>query len=153
MVLQKYRILQCNKTVLRKTYFRWRGKEKKWTDSFWTWIVSKYSWYSCSQEWQNLLVAQNTKNLPEDQSVFIIQTADFSLHVGCDLQHNQARVITIGKGLHFLQCSCDIIGKHSLIVNNEIEKQNFQTKSGDILSTEQYKNYQHIKNSHFEKKN
>ena len=56
------------------------------------------------------------------------------------------------------------------MVYNEIEKQNlldateliqklftseysflFQTKSGDIISTEQYKNYQHFKNPHFEK--
>ena len=37
-------------------------------------------------------------HLAEDQSVFIIQSADLSHNFGCNLEQNQARVIMKGKG-------------------------------------------------------
>ena len=44
-------------------------------------------------------------HLPEDQSVFIIQSADLSHIFGCDLEQNQTGVIMKGKGPHYPQYS------------------------------------------------
>ena len=42
-------------------------------------------------------------HLPENQSVFIYQSADFSHIFGCDLEQNQTGVIMKGKGPHYPQ--------------------------------------------------
>ena len=52
-------------------------------------------------------------HLPEHQSVFIFQTADFSHVFGCDLEQNQTGVIMKGKEPHYPQYSYDIIRIHS----------------------------------------
>ena len=59
--------------------------------------------------------------LPEDQSVFIIQSADLSHIFGCDLEQNQTDVITKGKGPHYPQYSYDIIRIHSLMIYSDLK--------------------------------
>ena len=58
-------------------------------------------------------------HLPEDQSVFIIQSADLSHIFGCDLEQNQTGVIIKGKNPHYPQYSYDIIPIHSLMIYSD----------------------------------
>ena len=97
-------------------------------------------------------------HLPESQSVFIIQSADLSHFFSCDLEQNQTRVIMKGKGSHYPQYSYDNIRIHSLMIYSDIIECNIvgdtktpllrcipfisKVKSGDIISTAQYMNYQ-----------
>ena len=90
-------------------------------------------------------------HLPEDQSVFIIQSADLTLIFGCDLEQNQTGVIMKGKELRYPQYSYDIIRIHSLLVYSDIIEYNIvgdtktpllrcipyisKVKNGDIIST------------------
>ena len=105
-------------------------------------------------------------HLPEDQSVFIIQSADLSHIFGCDLEQNQTGVIMKEKGLHYPQYSYDIIRIHSLMIYSDIIEYNIvgdtktllrcisfisKVKNGDIISTGQYMNYQPIANLQYEK--
>ena len=66
--------------------------------------------------------------LPEDQSVFIIQSANLRLIFGCDLEQNQTGVIMKGKGPHYPQYSYDIIRIHFLMIFRDIIEYN---KVGD----------------------
>ena len=59
-------------------------------------------------------------HLPENQSVFITQSADLSHIFGCDLEQNQTGVIMKGKGPHYPQYSYDIIRIHSLMIYSDI---------------------------------
>ena len=61
-------------------------------------------------------------HVPEDQSVFIIQSADLSHIIGCDSEKNQTWVKMKGKGPHYLQSSYGIIRIHSLIVYSGIKE-------------------------------
>ena len=62
--------------------------------------------------------------LPEDQSVFIIQSADLS-HIFCgNLKQNQTGVIMKGKKPHYPQYSYDIIRIHSLMIYSDIIENN-----------------------------
>ena len=105
-------------------------------------------------------------HLPEDQSVFIIQSADLSHIFGCDFEQNQTRVIMKEKGLHYPQYSYDIIRIHSLMIYSDIIEYNIvddtktllrcisfisKVKNGDIISTGQYMNYQSIANLQYKK--
>ena len=106
-------------------------------------------------------------HLPEDQSVFIIQSADLSHIFGCDLEQNQTGVIMKGKGPHYPQYSYDIIRIHSLMIYSDIIEYNIvgdtktpllrcilfisKVKNGDIISTGQYMNYQSFTNLQFKK--
>ena len=106
-------------------------------------------------------------HLPEDQSVFIIQSADLSHIFGCDLKQNQTGVIMKGKGPHYPQYSYDIIRIHSLMIYSDIIEYNIvgdtktpllrcipfisKVKNGDIISTGQYINYQSFTNLQFRK--
>ena len=106
-------------------------------------------------------------HLPEDQSVFIIQSADLSHIFGCDLEQNQTGVIMKGKGPNYPQYSYDIIRIHSLMIYSDIIEYNIvgdtktpllrcipfisKVKSGDIISTGQYMNYQSFTNLQFKK--
>ena len=106
-------------------------------------------------------------HLPESQSVFIIQSADLSHIFGCDLEQNQTGVIMKGKGPHYPQYSYDIIRIHSLMIYSDIIEYNIvgdtktpllrcipfisKVKSGDIISTGQYMNYQSFTNLQFKK--
>ena len=107
-------------------------------------------------------------HLPESQSsVFIIQSADLSHIFGCDLEQNQTGVIMKGKGPHCPQYSYDIIRIHSLMIYSDIIEYNIvgdtktpllrcfpfisKVKSGDIISTGQYMNYQSFTNLQFKK--
>ena len=106
-------------------------------------------------------------HLPEDQSVFIIQSADLSHIFGCDLELNQTGVIMKGKGPHYPQYSYDIIRIHSLMIYSDIIEYNIggdtktpllrcipfisKVKNGDIISTGQYMNYQSFTNLQFKK--
>ena len=58
--------------------------------------------------------------LTEDQSVFIVQSADLSHIFGCDLEQNHTGVIMKGKGPHYPQYSYDIIRIHSLMIYSDI---------------------------------
>ena len=105
-------------------------------------------------------------HLLEDQSVFIIQSADLSHIFGCDLEQNQTCVIMKGKGSHYPQYSYDIIRVHSLMIYSDIIEYNIvgdtktpllrcisfisKVKNGDIISTGQYVNYQSFTNLQFE---
>ena len=105
-------------------------------------------------------------HLPEDQSVFIIQSADLSHIFGCDLEQNQTSVIMKGKGPHYPQYSYDIIRIHSLMIYSDIIEYNIvgdtktpllrcfpfisKVKNGDI-STRQYMYYQSFTNLQFKK--
>ena len=106
-------------------------------------------------------------HLPEDQSVFIIQSADLSHIFGCDLEQNQTSVIMKEKGPHYPQYSYDIIRIHSLMIYSDIIEYNIvgdtktpllrcipfisKVKNGDIISTGQYMNYQSFTNLQFKK--
>ena len=106
-------------------------------------------------------------HLPENQSVFIIQSVDLSHIFGCDLEQNQTGVIMKEKGPHYPQCPYDIIRIHSLMIYSDIIEYNivgdtktpllrcvpfiFKVKSGDIISTVQYMNYQSLTNLQFKK--
>ena len=106
-------------------------------------------------------------HLPEDQSVFIIQSADLSHIFGCDLEQNQTSVIMKGKGPHYPQCSYDIIRIHYLMIYSDIIEYNVvgdtktpllrcilfisKVKNGDIISTGQDMNYQSLTNLQFKK--
>ena len=107
-------------------------------------------------------------HLPESQSVFIIQSADLSHIFGCDLEQNQTGVIMKGnEGPHYPQYSCDIIRIHSLVIYSDIIEYTLvgdtktpllrcipfisKVKSGDIISTGQYMNYQSFTNLQFKK--
>ena len=106
-------------------------------------------------------------HLPESQSVFIIQSADLSHIFGCDLEQNQTGVIMKGKGPHYPQYSYDIIRIHSLMIYSDIIEYNIvgdtktpllrcipvisKVKSGGIISTGQYMNYQSCTNLQFKK--
>ena len=99
--------------------------------------------------------------------MFITQSADLSHVFGCDLDQNQTEVITKEKGPHYPQYSYDIIRKHSLIKYSDIIEYNIvgdtktplmrcipfisKVKSGDIISTGQYMNYQSFANLQFKK--
>ena len=104
-------------------------------------------------------------HLPEDQSVFIIQSAYLSHIFGCDLKQNQTGVIMKGKGPHYPRYSYKII--HSLINYSDIIEYNIagntktpvlrcipfisKVKNGDIISTVQYMTYQSFTNLKFKK--
>ena len=104
-------------------------------------------------------------HLPEDQSVFIIQSADLSHIFGCDLEQNQTGVIMKGKRPHYPQYPYDIIRIHSLMIYSDIIENNIvgdtktpllrcipfisKVKNGDILTTGQYMNYQSFTNLQF----
>ena len=90
-------------------------------------------------------------HLPENQSLFIIQSADLSHIFGCDLEQNQTGVTMKGKGPYYPQYSYDIIRIHSLMIYSGITEYNIvgdtktpllrcipfisKVKSGDIIST------------------
>ena len=59
-------------------------------------------------------------HLPEDQSVFIIQSADLSHIFDCGLEQNQTWVIYKGKSPQYPPYSYDIIRKHSLVIYIDI---------------------------------
>ena len=63
-------------------------------------------------------------HLPENQSVFIFQSADLSHFFGCDLEQNQTGVIMKIKGPHYPQYSHDIIRMHSLMIYSDIIEYN-----------------------------
>ena len=106
-------------------------------------------------------------HLPENQSVFIIQSFDLSHIFGGDLEQNQTGVIMKGKGPYYPQYSYDIIRIHSLMIYSDIIEYNIvgdtktpllrcipfisNVKSGDIISTGQYMNYQSFTNLQFKK--
>ena len=58
-------------------------------------------------------------HLPEDHSVFIIQSADLSHTFGCDLEQNQTGVIMKGEGPLHPQYFHDIIRIHSLMIYSD----------------------------------
>ena len=94
--------------------------------------------------------------LPENQSVFFIQSSDSSHIFGCDLEQNQTGVIKKGKGPHYPQYSYEIIRIHSVKIYSDFIQYNIvgdtktpllrcipfisKVKSGDIISTGQYIN-------------
>ena len=97
-------------------------------------------------------------HLPESQSVFIIQSADLSHIFGCDSEQNQTGVIMKRKGPHHPQYSYDIIRIHSLMIYSDSKTPLLRcipfiskVKSGDIISTGQYINYQSFTNLQFKK--
>ena len=106
-------------------------------------------------------------HLLEDQSVFIIQSADLSHIFGCDLQQNQTGVNMKGKGPHYAQYSYYIIGIHSVMIYCNFIEHNIvgdtktpllrcipfisKVKNGDIISTGQYMNYQCFTNLQIKK--
>ena len=59
-------------------------------------------------------------HLPENQSLFIIQSVDLSQIIGCDSEQNQTGVIMKGKGPHYPQYSYNTIRMHSLILYSDI---------------------------------
>ena len=63
-------------------------------------------------------------HLAENQSVFIIQSADLSHIFGCDLEQNQTGVIMKGRGPHYPQYSYNIIRIHSLMIYSDIIEYN-----------------------------
>ena len=101
-------------------------------------------------------------HLFENQSVFIIQSADLSHIFGCDLEQNQTGVRMKGKGPHYPQYSYDIIRIHSLMIYSDNKEYNIvcetktpllrcirfisKVKSGKIVSSGQYMNYQSFTN-------
>ena len=72
------------------------------------------------------ITQKNAIHLPEDQSVFIIQSADLNQIFGCDLEQNQTGVIMKGKGPHYPQYSYDIIRIHSLMIYSDIIEYNIK---------------------------
>ena len=56
----------------------------------------------------------------EDQSVFIIQSANLSPIFGCDLDKNQTEDVTGGKGPNHPQYSYNIMRIHSLIICSDV---------------------------------
>ena len=70
------------------------------------------------------ITQKNAIHLPEDQSVFIIQSADLSHIFGCDLEQNQTGVIMKRKGPHYPQYSYDIIRIHSPMIYSDIIEYN-----------------------------
>ena len=99
--------------------------------------------------------------------MFIIQSADLSHIFGCDLEQNQTGVIRKGKSPHHPQYSYDIIRIHSLMKYSDIIEYNIvgdtktpllrcipfisKVKSGDIIFTGQYMNYQSFTKLQFKK--
>ena len=71
------------------------------------------------------LYPKNAIHLPEDHSVFIIQSADLSHIFGCDLEQNPTRVIMKGKGPLNPQYFHDIIIIHSLMIFSDNIEKNF----------------------------
>ena len=63
-------------------------------------------------------------HLPENQLVFIIQSADLSHIFVCDLEQNQTGIIMKGKSPHYPQYSYDIIRIHSLMIYSDIIEYN-----------------------------
>ena len=63
-------------------------------------------------------------HLPEDQTLFIIQSADLSHNFGCDLEQNQTCVIMKSKGPHYPQYSYVTKRKLSLMINSHIIEYN-----------------------------
>ena len=63
-------------------------------------------------------------HLPEDQSVFIIQSADLSHIFGCDLEQNQTGVIMKGKVSYYPQYPYDIMRIHFLLIYRDITEFN-----------------------------
>ena len=62
------------------------------------------------------ITQKHAVHLPESESVFIIQSADLSHILGCNLEQNQTGFIMKGKGPHYPQYSYDIIRIHSPLV-------------------------------------
>ena len=56
----------------------------------------------------------------EDQSVFIIQSANLSQIFGCDLDKNQTEDVTGGKGPNHPQYSYNIMRIHSLMICSDV---------------------------------
>ena len=97
--------------------------------------------------------------------MFIIERADLSHICGCDLEQNQAGVIMKGKGPHYPEYSYDILRRKSLMIYSDITEYNIvgdtkthllrciffisKVKHGDIISAEQYMNYQSFTNIQF----
>ena len=55
-------------------------------------------------------------HLPENQSVFVIQSSNLSQIFSCDLEQNQTAFMMKGKGPHYTQFSYDFIRIHSLMI-------------------------------------
>ena len=70
------------------------------------------------------LQKKNAIHLPEDQSVFIVQSADLNHIFGRDLEQNQTLGIMKGKGPHYPQYSYGNIRILSLMFYNDIIEYN-----------------------------
>lgn len=113
------------------------------------------------------ITQQLTLYLPNESSKLIIQSADLSHIFGCDLISNEMGVYITGKGPHNPQYSYDIVRIHSLLIYTDIVEYNIvgdsktpllrcipfisKVKSGDIISTGQYMNYQTFQNLQYKK--
>ena len=99
--------------------------------------------------------------------MFFIQSSDLSHIFDCGSGKNQTGVIMKGKGRHYPQYSYDILRTHSLMIYTDIKEYNIfgdtktpllryipftsKVKSGDLISTGQYMNYQSFTNLQFKK--
>ena len=63
-------------------------------------------------------ITQKCHSFPEDQPVFITQSADLSNNFGCDLEQNQTGIMK-GKGPNYSQCYYDIMQIPSLLVYSD----------------------------------
>ena len=74
------------------------------------------------------ITQKNVIQIPEAQSVFIIQKIDLSHIYGCDLKQNQTGVVMKGKGPHVPQYSHFIRKVKSVMIYSDIIEYN---KLGD----------------------
>ena len=115
--------------------------------------------YNANYESVHKITEKIAIHLLEDQSVFIIQSADLSHIFGCDLDQNQTGIIMKGKGPHHPQKFYDIVRINSLMIYSDIIDYSIvgdtktpllrfisKVKKGDKISTGQFMNYHSFTN-------
>ena len=115
--------------------------------------------YNANYESVHKITEKIATHLLEDQSVFIIQSADLSHIFGCDLDQNQTGIIMKGNGPHHPQKLYDIVRINSLMIYSDIIDYSIvgdtntpllrfisKVKKGDKISTGQFMNYHSFTN-------
>ena len=106
-------------------------------------------------------------HLPTESSKLVLHSGDLSHVFGADLKSNETGVWMSGKGPHKPQFAYDIVRIHTLMIYTDIVEYNIvgdtkapllrcipfisKLKSGDIITTGQYMNYQTFQNLQFKR--
>ena len=107
-------------------------------------------------------------HLPTESSKLVLHSGDLSHVFGADLKSNEAGDRMSGKGPHKPQFAYDFARIHTLMIYNDIVEYKivgdtkapllrcipfiFKLKSGDIITTGQYMNYQTFQNLQFQQR-